>query len=147
MAETRYLDRCSHWLDVLRLVVQQCGCSKAVVRTSARFFCFSWRALLLIFYSKRLSFDVLRFPGREISERRKEKQSSCSFCWTSIMGGKKNYKTNTMFYILLKIYINDLWWPTKGSLHKKKMGKVGILSQPGGGGLTESHLFGKISQN
>ena len=39
-------------------------------------------------------------------------------------------------------YISD-----EGSLQKKKMGKVGLLDQPGGGGLTESQLFGKISQN
>ena len=36
----------------------------------------------------------------------------------------------------------------KGEPSKKKMGKVGLLDQPGGGGgLTESQLFGKISQN
>ena len=35
----------------------------------------------------------------------------------------------------------------RGAFKKKKMGKVGILSQPGGRGLTESQLFGKISQN
>ena len=34
-----------------------------------------------------------------------------------------------------------------GEPSKKKMGKVGLLDQPGGRGLTESQLFGKISQN
>ena len=34
-----------------------------------------------------------------------------------------------------------------GEPSQKKMGKVGILSQPGGRGLTESQLFNKISQN
>ena len=39
----------------------------------------------------------------------------------------------------------DFW--VRGAF-QKKMGKVGLLDQPrGGGGLTESQLFGKISQN
>ena len=53
----------------------------------------------------------------------------------------------------LAVLYNTSWssWSCQCALLAQKgepsVGKVGILSQPGGGGLTESQLFGKISQN